>query len=56
MDEPVTPCGACRQVVLEIEDRYKQPVKILLYGKNRTIVADTIKDLMPLYFVDESMK
>ena len=31
---PISPCGACRQVVLEIEDRYRQPVRILLYGTN----------------------
>ena len=26
-------CGACRQVILETEKRYKQPIRILLYGK-----------------------
>lgn len=30
--QPVSPCGACRQVILEMEDRYKQDVRILLYG------------------------
>ena len=28
--EPVTPCGACRQVILEMEDRYQSPVRIAL--------------------------
>jgi cytidine deaminase len=53
--EPVTPCGACRQVVLEMEDRYKRPVRILLYGTNGVYCIDSIKDLLPLSFVDSSM-
>lgn len=33
IDLPIPPCGACRQVILETEKRYKQPIRILLYGK-----------------------
>ena len=54
--EPVTPCGSCRQVMLEIEDRYQSPVKILLYGTRRIYVLKSTKDLMPLCFVDENMR
>lgn len=54
--EPITPCGACRQVILEIEDRYKQPVKILLYGTDGVYCINSVKDLLPLSFVDASMK
>lgn len=54
--QPVSPCGACRQVILEIEERYKQPVRILLYGTSGIYVVDSIKDLLPLCFVDSNMK
>ncbi len=53
--EPVTPCGSCRQVILEIEDRYKRPVRILLYGTKGVYVINSINDLMPLSFVDANM-
>lgn len=56
MREPIVPCGSCRQVVLEIEDRYKRPVRVLLYGTDGVYVVNTIKDLLPLQFVGESMK
>ncbi len=56
LSEPITPCGSCRQVMLEIEDRYKLPLRILLYGQNGVYIVDTVKDLMPLSFVDASMK
>lgn len=56
MDNPVSPCGSCRQVILEMEDRYNQPIRVLLYGKRGVYAVDTIKDLLPLSFVDSSMR
>lgn len=49
-DEPVSPCGSCRQVLIETETRFSQEVRILLYGRNRIYVIDGIKQLMPLSF------
>lgn len=55
MPRPITPCGACRQVILEMEDRYQKPVKILLYGTEGVYVVQSVKDLLPLSFVDADM-
>ncbi len=56
LKSPISPCGACRQVILEMEDRYKRPVRILLYGEHGTYCFQSIKDLLPFSFVDENMK
>lgn len=56
LKEPISPCGPCRQVILEVEDRYKQPVRILLYGTDGVYIIDSIKDLLPFCFVDANMK
>ena len=53
--DPVSPCGSCRQVILEIEQRYHQSVKIYLYGTRGVYVINTVRDLLPLCFVEESM-
>ncbi len=53
---PITPCGACRQVVLEAEHRFKHPIRILLFGQENIYIVDSINDLLPLQFVSESMK
>lgn len=50
--EPVSPCGTCRQVMIETETRYEKPIRILLYGRNRVFVMDGIKNLMPLSFTE----
>lgn len=56
LEEPVSPCGACRQVILGIEDRYKRPIRIMLYGKRGVYCIGSVKDLLPLSFVDSSME
>ena len=50
--EPASPCGSCRQVIIETETRFKHPVRILLYGTNHTYIMDGIKQLMPLSFTE----
>lgn len=55
LEEPITPCGACRQVMLEIEDRYKQPMRVLLYGTKEVFEISCVKDTMPFSFVDANM-
>lgn len=56
IDNTVTPCGACRQVLLGVEERYGLPMRILMYGKSGVYSVGSAKDLLPLSFVDSSMK
>ena len=53
---PISPCGACRQVISGVEERYGLPIRILLYGTDGVLVSDGIKPLLPLSFVDEDMR
>ena len=50
--DPVSPCGPCRQVIIETETRFKQPVRILLYGTKHVYIIDGIRQLMPLSFTE----
>jgi cytidine deaminase len=50
MQESVSPCGICRQVLLEAENRYGKPIKMLLCGKQETVIVLSVKDLLPLEF------
>ena len=56
LKSPITPCGACRQVIVGVEDRYKKPIKIMLYGTDGVYCLESARDLMPLSFIDDSMK
>ena len=50
--EPVSPCGTCRQVIIETETRHQHPVRLLLYGQRCVYVMDGIRQLMPLSFTE----
>lgn len=55
-EEVASPCGACRQVMLETEHRYKQPIQAILYGEHECYIFHSAADLLPLNFVSESLK
>jgi cytidine deaminase len=54
---PVTPCGSCRQVMLEYEIRQGEPVEIFLYGPDQTILHfSSTEDLLPFGFNNSQLK
>lgn len=56
-DRPVTPCGACRQVMAETESLSGTPVRTLLYGKQGTmVIEDGTAALLPFCFGADSME
>ena len=54
LQRPISPCGACRQVLLEAEQRAKNAIEVLLYGTDGVYIISSIKDLLPLEFELES--
>lgn len=54
-EEPVPPCGACRQVMLETETRHGRPMRILLYGQQGTYVIEGVNQILPLIFDGSSL-
>lgn len=49
--QPVSPCGACRQSLSEYEIRQKQPINVYFMGASGKIVkTESIKDLLPFLF------
>lgn len=55
--QPITPCGACRQVLAETEQRGGRPIRLVLYGTDGTIVIDEgTSAVLPFCFGADSMK
>lgn len=48
---PIAPCGACRQALLEYEHLYG-PMEVILYGADRTFVLPSVASLLPVTFTD----
>jgi cytidine deaminase len=55
-DDFPSPCGSCRQVIAEEELRTGNKIKIILSGKNKTLIIDGIGSLLPLQFNRKNLK
>ena len=53
---PVSPCGACRQVLMETETRFKKPIKIILAGAQKVELIENARSLLPINFDEEFLK
>ena len=53
---PATACGACRQVMIEYEERQKQSIKIILLGPaEKWLEFPSASSLMPFSFNKKSL-
>ncbi len=51
-DEPISPCGACRQVMMELMPR---DALVIMAGRKRQKTA-TVADLLPMAFDEEDIR
>ena len=60
LDDPITPCGACAQVMFQVERKFADSnlkLKIILYGKKRTFILNSVESLLPFSFkLDSDIK
>ena len=47
---PVAPCGACRQVMIQYQLKSGNPMEIILIGANVIRKFDKVEDLLPFIF------
>jgi cytidine deaminase len=57
IDKPVTPCGSCRQVMAEAENRYHEKLKLIMNGETGKIfIIEGVNNILPLMFHAEELK
>ena len=55
-DHPISPCGMCRQALLEYETRVKKPIRLILSGMEGKIqVIKTANFLLPFAFTPDEL-
>ncbi len=54
---PISPCGICRQSLLEYEQQVSSPIRIILGGmEGEVFIIDKAAMLLPLSFTSDDMK
>lgn len=48
--ESITPCGACRQVLMETSSRHQKPFRVIMVGKEQALVLHDNRGLLPFAF------
>ncbi|MBL32228.1 MAG: cytidine deaminase [Flavobacteriales bacterium] len=56
LTHPVGPCGLCRQVLIECEERQNTEIEIILFDSNKIIKLQNAKSLLPFYFKEDQLK
>ena len=57
INEPLSPCGACRQSMSEYEVRFSKNIRVILSGQTgKVVIAESIKSLLPLQFYFEGLR
>lgn len=49
--EPISPCGVCRQALLEYEAKYGD-IEVILYGADKIYRLPSVKSLLPFCFTE----
>jgi cytidine deaminase len=56
-NRPISPCGMCRQSLLEYEGRWNHPIRLILSGiEGKVYVIAKASHLLPLSFTSEDLK
>ena len=53
----ISPCGACRQVMAEYEEKEHRPIKVILHSPtDEVLIANKVEDLLPFMFKSPLLK
>ncbi len=56
-NHPISPCGICRQSLIEYEQRVQHPIRLILSGlQGKIYVVEKASQLLPLSFGSENFK
>lgn len=57
LNKPIMPCGACRQSMIEYEQRQGEKIEVLLQVKEENVfVSNSVSNLLPYSFECEELK
>lgn len=49
-ERPISPCGICRQTLLEVQRRFDSPIDVYMFGKDQIYHIADVEELLPVAF------
>jgi cytidine deaminase len=57
VNDVISPCGACRQVMAEYEEKQEEAIKVILHSPtDDVLIANRVEDLLPFMFKSPLLK
>ncbi len=57
LQDPVTPCGSCRQVMMEAENQNQHKIRVIMKGGEGKIwISNSVENLLPVSFKADGLK
>ena len=57
LEGPVSPCGSCRQVMAETENRSQNKIRIIMKGmKGKIYIVEGVNNILPWMFMPNELK
>lgn len=55
-DHPISPCGMCRQALVEYETRLSKPIRLILSGQEgKVLIINSVNSLLPFAFTSSEL-
>ena len=57
IEDYISPCGACRQVMAEYEEKQSSKIRIILHSPSgQVLISNSVEDLLPFVFKSPFLK
>ena len=55
LKDPAMPCGSCRQAIIEAQQRFNHPIRLILDGAKKIMIVENAESILPFAFKPDAL-